>query len=112
MAQVYGNANSAAAHHVDTRKAIKHHTRMVEVKATVNLMATGHTPRITGVNDPADEYFPATVSAEFGDVDGYVVLHAPNAMALEFGHKPSGYFKDKKSRPPAPTYILTRAAYG
>lgn len=112
MAKVYANANEAAARHVETRRETSKQRAMVEVKAITNLAMTEHTPRITGVNDPADTYFPAEIETADGDIDLYVVLHAPNAMALEFGHAPSGYFKDIPSRPPAAEYILTRAAYG
>jgi hypothetical protein len=112
MAKVYANANGAAAMHVETRREVRKQNRMVEVKATINLAQTDHTPRITGVNDPADAYFPAEIETAEGGVDCYTILHAPNAMALEFGHAPSGFFKDIPSKPPAAEYILTRAAHG
>ncbi len=112
MAVVYGNANQAAAQHIDTKRALSYENAKVEVKARVNLAATNHTPRIAGHNDPADAYFPAEIETAVGDVDYYTILHAPNAMALEFGHAPSGYFKDIPSKPPAAEYILTKAADG
>jgi hypothetical protein len=45
--------------------------------------------------------------------DWFVSLYAPspsNAFALEFGHQPSGFFKDKPSKAPEGLYILHRAA--
>ena len=57
-------------------------------------------------------YFPAEIETAEHDVDMFTILHAPDAMALEFGHAPSGYFKDIPSKSPDPTYVLTRAAYG
>jgi len=112
MATVYKNANSAAARHVETRAEVRKQNRMVEIKAMMNLAMTDHTPRITGVNDPDDAYFPAEIETADGGVDAYTILHAPNAMALEFGHAPSGVFKGTATKPPAAEYILTRAAFG
>lgn len=107
---VYGNANDAAAHHVKTKKAVRRVNTRVVAAARANLAATDHTPRIAMHKDPADAYFPAEIEHAEHDVDNYTILHAPNAMALEFGHAPSGFFKDKDSKPPSATYILTRAA--
>ena len=45
--------------------------------------------------------------------DWFVSLYAPNpsnAYALEFGHQPSGFFKNKPSKAPEGLYILHRAA--
>jgi hypothetical protein len=45
--------------------------------------------------------------------DWLVSLYAPNpsnAYALEFGHQPSGFFKNKPSKAPEGLYILHRAA--
>lgn len=116
MAYVYLNANDVAAHHVDTRAAVKRQNEKVSKAATENLAATKHTPRIAKAKDPADAYFPARIETEEHDVDFYTILHAPNAFALEFGHAPSGFFDPDKGRgptkPPAAEYILTRAADG
>jgi hypothetical protein len=107
MAKVYANANGAAAKHVETRKAVKHENRMVEVKATTNLAQANSTSRIT-----LEGYFPAEIDTADNGVDCFTILHAPNAMALEFGHAPSGFFEGTDTKPPAAEYILTRAAYG
>lgn len=107
MAKVYAIANEAAARHVETRRAVRHENTMVEVKARTNLAATEHTPRIT----PKD-YFPAEIDTADNGVDAFTILHAPDAMALEFGHAPSGFFKGTDTKPPSAEYILTRAAHG
>lgn len=107
MAQVYANANYAAARHVDTRKALRHQNRMVEVRANVNLAATDHTPRKTKKG-----YFPAQIETAEEGVDCYTILYAPNAVALEFGHDPSGWFAGTDTKAPIGEYILIRAAYG
>ena len=112
MAVVYDNADDAAAMHVETRRALKNVRRGVTSRAKANLEATEHTPRIAGHKDPADAYFPAFIEDVDGDLDLYTVLNAPNAMALEYGHAPSGFFKDRPSKPPSATYILNRAALG
>jgi len=112
MATVYANANEAAARHVETHAAVARHNEKVTAAAKANLAATKHTPRLAEAKDSADIYFPAEIESSEHDVDCFTTLHAPDAMALEFGHAPSGYFKGTKTRPPAGTYILTRAAFG
>lgn len=107
MAEVYANANEAAARSSETKRALRKYTRQVEGMARSNLAATEHTKRIT-----LKDYFPAEIESAEHDVDMYVMLHAPNAMALEFGHAPSGFFAGTDTKPPDPTYILTQAAYG
>jgi hypothetical protein len=85
----------------------------VEGRARANLAKQHQHRRIT-----PSGYFPAEIDSAEHDVDCYTILHAPDAMALEFGHAPSGVFGpggrfgDVDSKPPEPTYILTRAAYG
>lgn len=43
--------------------------------------------------------------------DAWFSLEGSNAMALEFGHAPSGYFAGTPTRAPAATYILTGAGH-
>ena len=108
MAEVYPNANEAAARHVDTKKALRRENRMVEGRARENLAHQHTTTRIT----QSGHYFPASITTEEHDVDCFTLLIATNAMALEFGHAPSGAFEDTNTKPPDPTYILTRASMG
>ncbi|ASZ75453.1 tail completion or Neck1 protein [Mycobacterium phage Kimona] len=49
-------------------------------------------------------------SAERGDVDSFFSLNAPNALAIEFGHDPSGVFAGTDTKPPEGLYILMKAA--
>lgn len=50
-------------------------------------------------------------SDDFYREDWFVCLNSPfNPVAIEFGHTPSGYFKDKPSKAPEGLYILHRAA--
>lgn len=107
MAEVYVNANSAAARCNETRDAIRRENRMLMGRARENLAKANKTRRIT-----KKDYFPAEIEAAENDVDCYTILHAPNAMALEFGHEPSGFFAGTDTKPPFPNYILIRAALG
>ena len=107
MAVVYPIANEAAARHVETHREVKKYRDGVTRRAISNLAGANKTSRIT----PKD-YFPAEIESQDFDVDAFTVLHAPNAMALEFGHEPSGWFADTETKPPAAEYILTRAAIG
>jgi hypothetical protein len=53
------------------------------------------------VNETSDPQHPA---------DWQVELHAPNPIALEFGHLPSGYYAGTSTRSPEGLYILYTAA--
>lgn len=44
-------------------------------------------------------------------VDARFSLHAPDALAEEYGHDPSGVFAGTDTKPPDGLFILTRAAY-
>lgn len=107
MATVYPNANGAARRHVDTRKAVKKERDAVTRRARSNLARANKTSRIT-----PEGYFPAKIEEVDESPVFWTVLHAPNAMALEFGHAPSGWFAGTDTKPPDAEYILTRAAIG
>ncbi|UJD21117.1 hypothetical protein SEA_SORORFAGO_20 [Mycobacterium phage SororFago] len=107
MAKVYANANEAAARHRETKRTVRRVNRDVEGRARANLAGANKTTRVTPTG-----YFPAYIDSSEHDVDCFTTLHAPNAMALEFGHAPSGVFEGTDTKSPDPEYILTRAAYG
>lgn len=107
MATVYANANKVAARAAETRREVKKVRDDVSQRARNNLAAQNDTSRIT-----PEGYFPAEIEELDGAIDFHTVLHAPNAMALEFGHAPSGFFAGTDTKPPEATYILTRAAIG
>jgi hypothetical protein len=107
MATVYSKANKVAARLKETRDAVKDERGKVTKRAKRNLASQNNTERIT-----PEGYFPANISEVDGDVDFHTVLNAPNALALEFGHDPSGFFAGTRTKAPDPTYILTRAAIG
>lgn len=48
------------------------------------------------------------VSVTRGAVDSFVNLDAPNPMAIEYGHAPSGVFEGTDTKSPEGLYILTR----
>jgi hypothetical protein len=107
MAKVYANANKAASRHRETKRAVRRENRMVEGRARTNLSQANDTQRIT-----LKDYFPAFITTAEHDVDCFTIMVAPNAMALEFGHEPSGFFAGTNTKAPEPEYILIRAAYG
>jgi len=107
MAQVFSNANRAAARASETQDELKKLNDGVTRRARTNLARANKTSRITD-----KDYFPAEIESSDRDVDHYTTLHAPNAVALEFGHAPSGFFKGTDTKSPDPEYILTRAAIG
>lgn len=56
------------------------------------------------------------VDSSHGEVDAFANLNAPNPMAIEFGHQPSGVFGpggrygDTKTKAPEGLYILHKAS--
>lgn len=107
MATVYKSATRAAARHVETRRKVRSVNSGVTRRAQDNLAKANTTHRVT-----PEGYFPAEIESSEHDVDCFTTLHAPNAMALEFGHDPSGVFKGTDTKPPEAEYILIRAAIG
>ncbi|KRD08571.1 hypothetical protein ASE48_08370 [Mycobacterium sp. Root265] len=107
MAWVSPKINGIVARHKDTQKAVRRVNRDVAGRARANLAAQNTTRRISKIG-----HFEADIATFEHDVDCFTILIAPNAMALEFGHSPSGFFAGTDTKPPAPTYILTKAAYG
>lgn len=111
MATVYANAARAAARHVETRSKVRAHRDAVTTRARTNLANANKTSRIT----PKD-YFKASIKEEERIVDAhehcFTILHAPNAVALEYGHSPSGFFAGTDTKPPDAERILSRAALG
>ncbi|AEJ93319.1 tail completion or Neck1 protein [Mycobacterium phage Zaka] len=113
MARVYAKANSVAARHKDARAKVKEVRDGVTRRAKRNLEAANKTSRITD-----EDYFPATITEQDGEVDMHTILNAPNALALEFGHQPSGAFgpsgrfAGRQKKPTPAQYILTKAAIG
>lgn len=76
-----------------------------ETQANIEAVrATTHWHKIYG----PDHLTRATV--EQHEVDSYFNLEAPNAMAIEYGHDPSGYFAGTETKPPEGLYVLTTAA--
>ncbi|ALA48129.1 tail completion or Neck1 protein [Mycobacterium phage Phlei] len=103
---VYPSCGETAKRHVKVKANVAAQNGKVAAKARRNLAAQNKTTRIT-----PSGYFPAEIETDTDGVNHYTSLHAPNAMALEFGHQPSGKFAGTDTKAPEETLILTRAAY-
>lgn len=108
---IYPNAARTAARHVKTRRKVRAERAGVTRRAIGNLEASNKSRRIT-----SKDYFPAFISESETIVRDhehcYTILHAPNPIALELGHNPSGIFGGTNTKAPQGEYILTRAAIG
>ena len=120
---VYASAARSAARHVETRRGVRKVRDGVTRRAVKNLELADNTSRITD-----KDYFPATIQEAESIRDDhercYTILHAPNAVALELGHHPSGAFGPmtdsgepgrfygRQTKDTPGQYILTRAALG
>lgn len=107
MVQLIGKKamNHVVSRHGETQSALRKENRGVTRRAKANLAQADSTHRITLTG-----YFPARIESSEGDIDHFTTLVAPNAMALEFGHEPSGVFAGTDTKAPDGQYILIRAA--
>lgn len=105
--------NSVVSRHVEVRRAVRKEGRSVENKAKGNLARARATTRWEKIHGPSHLTW---VSGEASGSDYLIHLNAPNAMAIEFGHQPSGVFGPGGSlghvqtKAPDGLYILIRAA--
>jgi hypothetical protein len=108
MAVVYAKANRVAAHHVDTIRAVRKEAAEGGRRSEARLAAARASTDHTKIYGPAHL---TRVTVTHGDVDSYINLEAPNPMAIEFGHFPSGYFDPEKfgriTKAPSGLYIIT-----
>lgn len=68
----------------------------VGARAEVNLSTVRSTTTHTKLDQKTAHL--TKIEVEHHDVDSLIVLHAPNALALEFGHDPSGAFGPGRSK--------------
>lgn len=107
--------NGAAAHHPETQAAVLAVAKGIETRAGANLAQSraNDITRIDGM-DGQHEITRERGTNEYGDVDWLVNLEGPGAMAIEFGHAPSGHFDPdtygKVTKAPQGLYILSGAA--
>lgn len=99
--------NRAAAYHSETKQAVKRTGQAVEAKAKANLAAARASTQWSKISGPS--HLTSVSSSESGP-DFLVHLNAPNAMAIEFGHAPSGFFAGTLTKAPHGLYILTMGA--
>lgn len=110
----------AAAHHPESQNALRRVTREVEGKARANLRQARVSSPYEKIADPGGltKIGSSSSTGRYGALDYLVWMEAykQGAMALEFGHAPSGVFgpggvyEDVPTRAPHGLYILTRAA--
>lgn len=111
---IYGEklCNYAASHHTKTQRNIRQHTNGLKFRASARLAAARSSTDHEKIYGPSHL---TEISSDHDDVDGYVHMTAPNAMAIEYGHFPSGYFAPEKygkiTKAPHGLYILTGAAF-
>lgn len=106
---IYSNklCNWAASHHVETQNAIRSTVRTVERRAEANLAAVRASTGWEKIHGPSHL---TSIGSMMSTPDGWVYMQAPNPMAIEFGHAPSGVFAGTATRAPHGLYILTSAA--
>lgn len=99
--------NRVVSHLDEVKQEVHAKAKEVGEKAAANLEEARATTEWHKISGP-DGLTKTSVSK--GDVDSFVNLEAPNAMAIEFGHMPSGFFAGTDTRPPRGLYILGKAA--
>lgn len=115
MVQLIGKKamNYVVSHLEGVKDAVYDEAKAGGRRAEANLAAERASTRWSRITPKG--YYPASIEVTRGDVDSFFSLEAPNAMALEFGHAPSGVFgpggalSHIETKAPEGTYILTRA---
>lgn len=109
MARLIGKKalHSVVSHIEGVRSAVHDEAKDVGRKADANLAHARSSTHWHKIHGPS-HLTQVTVSQ--GEVDSFANLEAPNAMAIEFGHEPSGYFAGTDTKAPEGLYILSHAA--
>jgi hypothetical protein len=117
MADVDYDLNNIMPGHADVKRAIREETTKVYARAQANLEEARGSTRWHKIVGPGGLTEVMKDSEQVkASTDGLVILQAPNAMAIEYGHEPSGVFgpggryEDVESKAPEGLYILNRAA--
>ena len=101
--------NFAASHHVKTQAWVDDETDDVYDRAEF-LLATARATTNWVKHDQSRAHI-TKIEKRRVDVDGYVWMEGDNAVAIEYGHMPSGAYVDAPTAPSG-LYIITRAALG
>lgn len=99
--------NRVVSHLDEVKDEVHKHAKEVGEKAAANLEAARGSTHWHKIHGP-DGLTKTSVTK--GEVDSFVNLEAPNAMAIEFGHHPSGVFAGTDTKSPEGLYILGKAS--
>lgn len=114
MAEVYLSCESTVVKLPGVIGAIEDEAQEVGVRAEINLAEARASTTHRKIKGPANLTNIDVEKAPDRVADWFVCLEAPNPIAIEYGHGPSGYFDPDKygrvTKAPAGLYILTRAA--
>lgn len=105
--------NIVVSHQEGVRAAVKNEADSVAQAAKAELAHVRGSTRWHKIFGPSHL---TSVSSSQGEVDAFANLHAPNPMAIEFGHSPSGVFGPGgrygyiRTKAPDGLYILHKAA--
>lgn len=115
MVKLIGNKamNTVVSHLDGVKRSVRDEAKGVEDAGKALLEAARASTRWHKIIGPSHLTF---VDSSQGEVDAFANLTAPNPMAIEFGHEPSGVFGpggrygDTKTKAPEGLYILHKAA--
>lgn len=99
--------NLVVSHLEPVRHAVHEEAKGVGDAAQAGLDAERSSTKWHKIHGPAHL---TTIIVRQHEVDSSVELVAPNAVAIEFGHAPSGVFAGTKTKSPEGLYILHKAA--
>lgn len=105
--------NQIISHLGEVKRGVHREAEAVGDAAEANLRTVRGTTRWRKIHGPGHL---TSIEATQHDVDSTVDLVAPNPMAIEFGHAPSGVFGEDgalghiKTKAPEGLYILHKAA--
>lgn len=112
MAVVYASCNETVLNLPGLKVGVGECAMELGVKAEGILNVVRASTRWDRIDEPSGQTFIDVDEASdpAHPADWQVELHAPNPIALEFGHRPSGYYAGTATRAPEGLYILYTAA--
>jgi hypothetical protein len=108
--QIYLECNDIVLSLPGVKRSVREEADEIEGNAESILRTVRATTPHKKISGPDRLTYISKEPALDSTTDWFVSLHAPNPVAIEYGHEPSGFFEGTDTKAPDGLYILHRAA--
>jgi hypothetical protein len=108
--EIYLSCNDTVLEQPAVAAGVRDGAKEVEHDAEVILETVRATTNWDKISGPDGLTYITSEKATDQPVDWFVSLWAPNPVAIEYGHQPSGWFAGTDTKAPDGLYILHQAA--